>query len=548
MLTFRMDDTNFDQGTRDGLRLADGLGLKVDFDEFAPDDNTLGLWHLHDGACLGEGTGLADASGRGHDLASHGAESVEDGYRFAAADPNWMETVLPAQPQRDALTLETWVRDWLTPLDATGEIAILWRDGDNRLDLNARRAADPETSYVRTRLRVGGVWVGYAEWRGADADAVLAGAGPWHAAAVLAPPDRFTLYVNGVARAEDTGAPEPMPAGDYTLTLGTYLSHAAWPVSAVLDEVRLSTSARYAGGFVPRRLRAAGTFASLTFDAVRLSADWTDVAAATTVPDGCDVAWQVRAADDTDVAGDPQTLWQTWDGDPASLPDGQHLQWRATLSADAGRLASPAVASVDAVASEAGYDLFVANAGGPDAIDYAAPWRQVGPGVSEIETDALAVETVHWFGIRPVDIDGRQNPLTQGEVRLELDADGEAVPARPAAPLALHAEPVPAGEVRLRWPYRVGQTAVVPVAFRIFGDGGTGVIDYGAPLGEVAWETGRTWYTWTSAALTPGVVHQLAVRAVAADEVWDDPPALVEATPDATPPGPVDALSAEILS
>ena len=547
MLTFRMDETTFDQGTPADLRIVEGHGLKVDFDEFAPDADSLALWHLHDGACRGEGTGLDDATGNGHDLANHGAESIEAGYRFVAEDPDYMEAAVGSQPQREQVTLEAWVRDWLTPVGDTGEIAILWRDGDNRLDLTALRAADPADSYIRARLRVGGAWAGWAEWRSTDADALLAGTRPWHVAAVLASPDRFTLYVDGAARAEDTTDIQPMPAGDYTLTLGTYWNHVTWPASAVLDEVRLSKVARYSAGFTPYRLHAAGTYTSPTFDATRLAADWTDLDRTDTVPPGCDLAWQVRAADETDVGGDPQALWQTYGGDPASLPDGRYFQWRATLTASADRVDSPTIASVEAVASEAGYNLFLATGAGPAALDYADPWRRVGPGITETETDSLSAGAVHWFGIRPVDADGRESPVTQSEARLELDGEGSAVADRPSAPLALHAEPLPAAQVRLRWRYRVGYTGLEPEVFRIFGDGGTGTIDYETPLGEVAYRAGRAWHVWISGALAPGVVHQLAVRAVAAGDVWDDPPAVVQATPDATPPGIVDALNAEIL-
>ncbi|MFO8014795.1 MAG: hypothetical protein R6X20_15985 [Phycisphaerae bacterium] len=548
MLTFRMDETNFEAGSRDGVRIVEGPGLAVDFDEFAPDADTLGLWHLHDGACAGEGTGLDDASGSGHDLDNQGAESVQAGYRFVGADRDYMETGLAGQPERPAVTLEAWVRDWLTPVGDTGQVAILWRDADHRLDLSALRAPDPADSYIRARLRVAGAWVGHAMWHGVEADALLAGTDPWHVAAGLESPGRLTLYVNGTARAEDDSDIQPLPAGDYTLTLGTYLNHSTWPLSAVLDEVRLSAAARYAAAFEPHRLLAAGTYTGLTFDAVRLAADWTDLAPSCTVPPGCILAWQVRAADETDVAGDPQALWQSYDGDPATLPDGRYFQWRATLSADDERLASPTVASVEALASEAGYNLFLAGGDGPGAIDYADPCRRVGPGVQEVATDPLAAGAVHWFGIRPVDTDGRESPITQSEVRLELDADGAAVPDRPASPLALHAEPLPAGEVLLRWRYRVGYAGLAPDVFRVFGDGGTGTIDYETPLGEMPYDAGRVWHVWTGDPLAPGVVHQLAVRAVAAGEVWDEPPAVVQATPDAAPPGAVDALSAEVLS
>ena len=46
MLTFRMDETNFADGDRAGVRIVADTGLKVDFDEFADDDDTLGMWHL----------------------------------------------------------------------------------------------------------------------------------------------------------------------------------------------------------------------------------------------------------------------------------------------------------------------------------------------------------------------------------------------------------------------------------------------------------------------------------------------------------------------
>jgi len=549
MLTFRMDETNFDQGARDGLRLAEGLGLKVDFDELAPDADTLGLWHLHDGGCAGEGTGLADASGGGHDFANHGADAVEAGYRFDRADGDRMDADYAGRPQQGQVTLECWVRDWALPADDTlGAVAYYWLDSDNFLEIIARRGADPASSRIQARLMVGGTTVGSARWTDAEADALLAGPDPWHVAAVLDVPNHLALYVGGTLRAE-AGGGTALPAGDYTLYLGGWpTGWDAYDLSAVVDEVRLSSAARYSATFTPHRLKPSGTFTSPTFDAARLTADWTDLAAAATVPDGCSLAWEVRAADETDVGGDPQALWLAWAGDPALLPDSRYFQWRITLSADGDRLASPTVASVEATASEAGYDLFLAAGTGPDAIDYTAPWRQVGPGALEVETDVLAGGAVHWFGVRPVDADGRQNPLTQDEARLELDEGGVAVPDRPAAPLALHVEPLPAGAVRLQWRYRVGACGVAPQVFRIFGDGGTGTIDYEVPLGDVACDAGRTWHTWTSGALAPGVVHHLAVRAVAAGEVWDEAPAVVEARPDAEAPGLVDTLSAEILS
>ena len=295
MLVFRMDETNFAEGQGDGLRIATGHGLKVDFDEFVADGSTLGLWHLHDGACQGEGTGLADASGGGHDLVNHGAASVEDGYRFVRADADYMDASFGAQPARSALTLECWVRAYETPLNQPGQIAMVGPATTTVLTIRAYRASSPTGSYIQALLLISGAGVGVAHWGGAEANAVLASSEPWHAAAVLDAPTRLRLFVNGVQRAEDTTGIVALPSGSWTLRLGKHLNGGTdYDLSAVLDEVRLSAAARYAANFTPHRLLAAGTYESPTFDAVRIQADWLDLVSEEDVPEGCEIGWEIK--------------------------------------------------------------------------------------------------------------------------------------------------------------------------------------------------------------------------------------------------------------
>jgi len=551
MLTFRMDETNFAEGDRAGLRIVTGAGLKVDFNEFAADGQTLGLWHLHDGACQGEGAGLEDQSGGGHDFSNNGAASVEDGYRFVRDDGDYMDATFAGQPARSQVTLECWAAecaripasDW-----SYHEIANFGKDADNWLAIRAIRRTDPSESRITTLLRVAGVTVGAASWVGTGADDLLESDQPFHVAAVLDSPSTLKLFVGGEQKAQDTTGILDLPAGDYVLRLGRYITGwAGYDLTGVLDEVRLSSAARYSAAFAPARLLASGTFTSSTFDAVRLAADWTDLVRSETIPTGCHTTWDVRAADETDVSGDPQATWQPYSGDPETLPDGRYFQWRAMLGACGDRLLSPAIESVDAVASEAGYNLYHATGPGPECIDYDQPWAQVGPSVTDAQTGVLAIESVHWFGIRPVDADGRESPTAQGEVRLEINAQADQEPDRPAGALAAAAVPLALGAARLQWRYRVGLGGVLPQTFRIFGDGGTGTIDYETPLDEVPWCEGRVWYTWTSDPLAPSAEHQLAVRAVTAAGVWDEQPAVAHVTPDAVPPGQVDALKAEVI-
>jgi len=546
MLTFRMDETNFADGDRAGVRIVTDTGLKVDFDEFAADGQTRGLWHLHDGGCQGEGTGLEDESGSGHDFTNHGAASVEDGYRFVRPESDWMQADFSGQGQRAQVTLEAWGRNWQNPNGIYGNVLNYGIDADTRLGVSAmRNANNPSASGFFPRLLVGGTLYGYFNWTGMDADAILAGEQPWHVALVLdADAGWFRLYVNGILRGQDTSV-VPLLAGDYTLVLAQQPGTTTW-ASVILDEVRLSAAARYTQDFTPERLLASGTYTGPTFDGIRIEADWTDLIRTQTVPPGCTVAYDVRAADETDVNGNPQAVWQPYSGDPGVLPDRRYFQWRATLEADANRLASPTVEAVEAVASEAGYNLYHATGAGPESLDYDEPWAQLGPSVTDVETDALNAESVHWFGIRPVDPNGRESPAAQDEARLETGAQGEQEPDRPAGALAAVAVPLALGAARLRWRYRVGHNGVLPQTFRIFGDGGTGTLDYETPLDEVPWCEGQAWYAWTSDPLTPGVEHQLAVRAVTAGGVWDEQPAVARVTPDAVPPGQVDALEAEV--
>jgi len=547
MLVFRMDEENFAEGERDGARIVPGQGLKVDFDEFVADGSTLGLWHLHDAACQDEGTGLEDASGGGHDLTNHGAEAVEDGYRFIAGEGDYMTAAFAGQPQRSALTVECWVRQWATALDTPGRIFTYRLSGANYFDVTARRSTVAASSYIYGRFFVGGVGIGDALWSGADVAALLDGPDPWHAALVLdAGAGTLRLFVNGVLRITDSTDILPLPAGDYTLNLACFVpatSHA----SEILDEVRLSAAARYAANFTPHRLLAAGTYESPTFDAVRIQADWLDLVSEEDVPGGCEIGWEVRAADETDGFGRPQALWQPYAGQAKSLPDGRHFQWRATLGTSADRFLSPTLAGVEAQASEAGYDFYGGAGAGPETIDYGVPLARVGPSVREVQTDPLAAGAVHWFGLRPVDAQGVESPVTQSEVRLELDGSGEAVPDRPAGVLDLVVDALPLGVLRLGWQYRPGLIGVVPEAFRIFGDGGSGEVDYNLPLAEVPYQDGRTTYAATVEGLASGVEHQLAVRAVAPGEVWDEQPASAAVTPDADAPGAVTALRAEVL-
>jgi len=540
MLTYRMDLTNFVQGARAGARITTGEGLKTDFTEFSPDADTLGLWHLHDGACQGEGTGLEDASGGGRPLVNHGAAAQEDGYRFVRGESDYMAASFAGQPERSKMTIETWVRGWAVPVGSGG--FVLYFNGPRFLCIWAQRATSPSASMIRAWS-----WPYAATWTGTEVDALLAGAEPWHVAAVLDAPSSLRLFVNGLQRAQGICPPEALPAGDYALYLGTYWGYTGYELDAVLDEVRLSGSARYTATFPVPRLLTAGMYTGLTFDSGRPGAVWAGLPSDHVLPQGTALTWETRAADATDGAGEPQAPWQAYDGTPSALPRGRYFQWRATLASSPDRLLSPTLESVDALASDAGYTIYHATGASPDLLDHGEPWGCTGPGVTQLAAGPLEAPAVHWFSIRPVDSREVESPIAQGEVRLELDSQGQPAPDRPAGVLAVSAHPLPGGRAQVTWSYRVGLSGVLPQVFRIFGDGGSGNINYATPLGETPYRASEASYGWTSDPLTGSGEHQLAVRAITADGVWDEQPAVARVTPDLAAPGEVDNLKAEVI-
>ena len=550
MQRFLTDLTNFALTQRLAARIVSAAGVKVDFDELGADSSTLGLWHLHHGGCVGEGTGLEDATGGGHALVNHGATAAEDGYQVTFSPNTYLQASLGSQPAQAVTTLEAWIRACGMP-SVGGERALAYYSdlaGYNWVDCLLYRAG---TTDLRMRGRcvvyVGGQFINWtAEWAdNAALTALVSSPDPWHAAVVAEAGVGVRLYVNGHLRAGNSGAVPTFPAMDALLDVGCRSS--GYGATAVVDEVRLSKVARYSADFTPRRLAASGTCTSPTFDTLRFGSVWTDLVRAQLMPGGTGITWEVRAADALDTEGSPQASWQECSGDPPSLPIGRYLQWRASLAASTNRMASPTIESAEAQASDAGYNLYHATGAGPESLGYDDPWRRVGPSVTQVATEPLTPGAVHWFAARPVEASGDELPVAQDEVRLELGASGAAVPDRPASPLSVAARAVAGGAVRLVWRYRVGRSAVAPHAFHIFGDGGSGTINYGVPLAVVPHAAGQRWFTWTSGPLASDIEHQLAVRAVAPGGTWDESPAVARITPDAAPPAAVDALQAETL-
>ena len=132
------------------------------------------------------------------------------------------------------------------------------------------------------------------------------------------------------------------------------------------------------------------------------------------------------------------------------------------------------------------------------------------------------------FNVRTVDTDGNEEQNISQTVSIVL-VDG-ALAIKVAEPRLVDATPAAGGAETVEFLYDPHYESPRPVRgavlgeggaaeARIYGDNGTGTVDFGSPAGVVA--LGKpvvaTRYTWTSAALTPGATYLWVVR-IATDE------------------------------
>ena len=534
MIPFELTTDTFaaSGGAFDASR-AGPAGLELALAEMAADADTLALYHLHRGDGLDAGPGechLAPVGDPGFDA---------DGALFdAALQQCFVDATAFTLRGRTQATAECWFR--LAALPADGQVfamtcqyynlSLCATAAQGTVELQAsvfeEIAADP---YVQKAMAV-------HAWPAADT-AWHHLAATWHKGVAL------RLWLDG----QPVGPSAELTGGDlYSANATVYVGrrqNSGSFFSGAIDEVRYSSTVRYAAPFAPQRRAAAGSFTSPAFDSARLGADWAPLDWAADVPVGAAVELDVRTGDAL-AAGQVDAPWQ-----PAALADalGRYSQWRAALTPGADPLGreSPAVSRVTAAASQAGTNLYHGSGDEAAAIDYETPVARFGPLVAAHVAAGLDAPAVHWFGLRSVSAAGQVSRTVDAELRLELDAAGQAVPPRPAPVESLSAAGAGGGQVALSWLALPEMGDAAPEAFRVYSDAGTGTIDFGAAVGEVPAETGRRHYQWTSAAQAPGATVRFAVRAESAAGGADAAPAEVAVTVDADPPRPVGHLSAE---
>ncbi len=122
----------------------------------------------------------------------------------------------------------------------------------------------------------------------------------------------------------------------------------------------------------------------------------------------------------------------------------------------------------------------------------------------------------YWYGVRKVGGGGAMTAPGGSAVGCGVDETGQLVGPLPGDVERVWARQAGQGRVLVCWCYGGPYETARPVAFHIYGDGGTGQVNYGQPIATVAWDLRRQVYGWLSSVYAVGERVRFGVRAATA--------------------------------
>jgi len=155
------------------------------------------------------------------------------------------------------------------------------------------------------------------------------------------------------------------------------------------------------------------------------------------------------------------------------------------------------------------------------------------------------VDTNYFYAVRRVSRTGKPEQGTTAVVRLSLDSQGQCRPARANMVRDLRVQTIADGKMKLTWWYWPLGQAAEPTHFAVYGDGGTGTINYDSALVEVEY-TGVHSYTAVVPTVGGEETHRFGVRGITACGVNDRNSAFVTGAPDLAGPNEIEGIDGVI--
>jgi len=157
---------------------------------------------------------------------------------------------------------------------------------------------------------------------------------------------------------------------------------------------------------------------------------------------------------------------------------------------------------------------------GIDCVDFGDVLAVVDADAGEITAPDYVLHDsgeTYFYVLRRANCFGRIERTLSAAAKVAIGAAGTLAGDRPNSGFEVGVERTGAGGIRLMWWYSPIDQAARPVCFKVFGDGGTGQVDYDNALAVVEYE-GRRFYSFESDAFGAGR-YLFAVRAEGAGGV-----------------------------
>lgn len=132
-------------------------------------------------------------------------------------------------------------------------------------------------------------------------------------------------------------------------------------------------------------------------------------------------------------------------------------------------------------------------------------------GISPPDYLPHASDSTYFYLLRNFNSCGRQEYTLSAAAKVVIDSAGELAPPHPNKIFAWTARHVDGDKVQLVWFYCVLEQKSQPIRFKIYGDNGTGQIDYENPLTTITYK-GRRFYSYQCDASSQ-VTNLFAIRA-----------------------------------
>jgi hypothetical protein len=188
-----------------------------------------------------------------------------------------------------------------------------------------------------------------------------------------------------------------------------------------------------------------------------------------------------------------------------------------------------------------GYRIY-SNQGVGD-VDYATPVASVGKTTFAWTSAALAYPATHIYAVRAFNSYGEE-PNCDVRGVLILNAGGLDATQRPNTPVGIQASASASGKVTLTWAYDPAGAGLVATSFKVYGDGGSGTVNYASAAATITAAGGPASYAWTSAALTHGTTYRWGVRARSTSGIEDGNSIAASAVADSSAPTQPASLTA----